>query len=61
MSDKERAKHTDVYVYAYDLDGELEVRCSCGERLTTHAEGRTELSLLEIMVLHTSHIVKVLA
>ena len=61
MSDKEQAKHTDVNVYAYDMDGELEVQCSCGERLTTHAEGRTELSLLEIMALHMEHLVKVLS
>lgn len=61
MSDKERAKHSDVSVYAYDLDGELEVQCSCGERLTTLAEGRTELSMLEIMALHTAHLVKVLS
>ena len=61
MSDKEQAKHTDVNVYAYDMDGELEVQCSCGERLTTHAEGRTELRLLEIMAMHTAHLVKVLS
>ena len=61
MSDKERALHSDVSVGVYDMDCELEVQCSCGEMLLTHEKGRTELSLLEIMVLHTSHLVKVLA
>ena len=54
-------KHSNVSVGAYDMDCELEVECSCGAMLLTHEEGRTELSLFEIMALHTSHILKALA
>ena len=61
MSDKERAEHANVSVGAYDMDCELEVQCSCGEMLLTHEEGLTALTLLEILVLHRSHLVEVLS